>query len=329
MEKNGIEQDASERQLTILVVEDTSVQRLALTNLVRRLGHNCVEAQDGYDGLQICQKGLPDVIICDLEMPRMNGLEMCQQVRSLPSQTYPYFIFLSAHHDLNSVVDGMRAGADDYLGKPVKLIQLEACLIAAERVTSLHKALAARGAELERLNQQLYEQSRIDPLTRLWNRLAMAEDLKALQDRVRRYDALYCFALLDVDHFKKYNDTYGHQAGDKALSKVAELIGGTIRSSDRAYRYGGEEFLITLSDQTTESSLHALERIRRLVEAEAIPHAPSEMGVVTVSCGIAQFGPGRDCEGEDVLQAADRALYRAKEAGRNTVVLAPFSDASI
>lgn len=312
----------SDRPLDILVVEDTSTQRLALTHLVRKLGHRCREAQDGYEGLRICEKEIPDVIVCDLEMPRMNGLEMCQRVRSLPSRNYPYIIFLSAHHDLDSVVDGMRAGADDYLGKPVKRVQLEACLIAAERVTSLHKALADRGAELEKLNQQLYEQSRIDPMTGLWNRLAMSEDLKALQDRVRRYGAFYCFALLDVDHFKKYNDNYGHQAGDKALSKVGSLIAGTIRSSDRAYRYGGEEFLITLSDQTTESGRHALERIQRLVEAEAIPHSHSEVGVVTVSCGIAQFGPERSCQGEVALQAADQALYRAKEMGRNTVVSA-------
>ena len=173
-----------------------------------------------------------------------------------------------------------------------------------------------------RLNEQLYRQSRLDSLTSLWNRLALSEDLRAYQDRVRRYGALYCFALLDVDYFKKFNDHYGHQAGDDALSRVAGLIAGSIRSSDRAYRYGGEEILICLSDQTTSSGFHALERIRRLIEAEAIPHLQSDMGVVTISCGLAQFGPGPAGEGEAVLQAADRALYQAKEAGRNRVVLA-------
>jgi len=310
-------------RLSILVAEDTSVQRLALGNMIRKLGHDCLLAQDGHEGLEICQIAIPDVIICDLEMPRMNGLEMCKQVRAIPSKSYPYFIFLSAHHDLDSVVAGMHAGADDYLGKPVRGKQLEACLIAAERVTSLHKALASRTAELEKLNEQLYRQSRLDPLTGLWNRLALSEDLRAYQDRVRRYGALYCFALLDVDYFKKYNDHYGHQAGDDALSRVAGLIAGTIRSSDRAYRYGGEEFLICLSDQTTDSSFHALERIRCLIEGEAVPHVQSEMGVVTISCGVAQFGPGPMGDGEAVLQAADRALYQAKEVGRNRVVLAP------
>ena len=307
--------------LSILLVEDTSVQRVALTNMVRRLGHDCIGAADGFEGLQLCERGIPDVIICDMEMPRMNGLEMCQRVRALPSETYPYFIFLSAHHDLESVVEGMRAGADDYLGKPAKLIQLEACLIAAARVTSLHKALAKRGAELERLNQQLYELSRIDPLTGLWNRLAMSEDLRGFQDRVDRYGAQYSLALLDVDYFKKFNDHYGHQAGDAALTKVAGLISGTIRSSDRAYRYGGEEFLVVLSDQTAESSWNALERIRNIVESERIPHSVSESGVVTVSCGISQLGPLETPRTEDVLQAADQALYRAKEAGRNRVEL--------
>ena len=316
------------RPLRILVVEDTSMQRLALTHMVRKLGHECEAARDGYHGLELCEESVPDVIICDLEMPRMNGLEMCQKVRALSWNNYPYFIFLSAHRDLDHVVDGMRAGADDYLGKPVKRVQLEACLIAAERVTSLHKALAAHSAELEKLNQLLYEQSRRDPLTGLWNRLAMKEDFREFQDRVRRYGAKYCFALLDVDHFKKFNDNYGHQAGDQTLSRVADLVSGTIRSSDRAYRYGGEEFLISLSEQTTESSLHALERIRRLIQSESIPHDHSEAGVVTVSCGVAQFGPGSTGGTDAVLQAADKSLYRAKKGGRNCVVPAKDSEIS-
>ena len=306
--------------MKVLVVEDSASTRRVLEQAVAELGHECVVAQDGLGGWGLFQQGSFDVVISDWMMPGIEGDELCRRVRAWRGP-YSYFIMLSALGDKDHVMRGMRAGADDYLSKPLQLDELEARLATASRVTRLHRRLAEQQAQLERLNRALHEQARSDPLTRVGNRLRMREDLKALEGRVERYGHRYAALLCDIDRFKLYNDACGHLAGDEVLRAVADALVGACRRGDAVYRYGGEEMLVVLPEQSRESAVAAGERARTAVEALSIPHPGIEPpGVVTISIGVGVWRRGQVGGFEPVLRRADEALYRAKSEGRNRVV---------
>jgi diguanylate cyclase (GGDEF)-like protein len=215
----------------------------------------------------------------------------------------------------------MEAGADDFMVKPLERTALEAALIGARRVTNLHEQLLDQRASLERLNGLLFDDARRDPLTLLGNRLRLSEDLAAAVARVERYGHSYCIALLDIDFFKRYNDQFGHQAGDLALRSVAHALAGSVRAGDMVYRYGGEEFLILLPEQTLETARVALERVRGAVESLGLPHPDNPPDdVVTISGGVAATDASTRIPVNDWLRRADQALYRAKATGRNRVI---------
>jgi diguanylate cyclase (GGDEF)-like protein len=220
---------------------------------------------------------------------------------------------------LDQILEGMAAGADDYLIKPLDHEELQVRLIAAARVTTLHRQLADQRVELEGLNHELTAIARRDPLTGLGNRRALQEDLELLEARVTRYGHRYCMAMLDVDHFKSYNDTYGHQAGDEVLQAVAAQLKDQARGGDALYRYGGEEFLCIFPEQSLETGIIAAHRMRSGLERLAIPHADNTRGVVTLSAGLAMLDPSHTRSAGEVLKEADEALYRAKQLGRNRV----------
>ena len=230
---------------------------------------------------------------------------------------YTYFIFLTALAHKNAILEGMQGGADDYLAKPLDLDELRARLIAAERVTELHHRLAEQAQSLEQPNQKLFEMARTDPLTGLGNRLQMLETLTVLQARAERYNNSYAIAMCDLDRFKGYNDTLGHVAGDSVLRRVADILRQTTRDTDSVYRYGGEELLILLPEQTLASAELAGERIRRAVAGAAIVHpGNAPFGIVTISIGIAAFDQTAGRSFDTVIAEADAALYEAKGTGR-------------
>jgi diguanylate cyclase (GGDEF)-like protein len=254
----------------------------------------------------------------------MDGQELCKRIRCFTERRdgYPFFIFLTTLDGKARLLEGMQAGADDYLLKPLDRDELRARLLAASRVTSLHKQLSMQKKELERLNLELFEQARLDPLTRLGNRLRLREDLETLNARVKRYRYSYCAILCDIDFFKLYNDVYGHLAGDEMLERIANVIYENLRTGDTAYRYGGEEFLIILPEQTLKPASVTAERLRRTIEHLAIPHeAVRPGGIVTVSCGLAELSPDEEKTTEELIKEADDALYKAKERGKNNVAL--------
>jgi len=297
-------------------VDDEPLARLALEAAVERLGHEWTAAEDGEAGWRRFVEDEPDVLITDLLMPRMDGLELCRRARAHTATRggYTYVILTTVLGDREDVARGMEAGADDYLVKPVEPFDLQMRLVAARRVTDLHRELARFRAELSTL-------AHTDPLTRLGNRLSLEEDLRSLDARGRRYGRGYCLAMCDIDRFKAYNDSLGHHAGDEALRAVADTIKQELRAGDGIYRYGGEEFLIVLPEQTPETARIAVERVRSSVERLAIPHAAVPAGVVTLSVGVAAYHPGDAATVEELLEQADAALYRAKSAGRNRVAL--------
>ena len=307
--------------MKVLIVDDSPTPRLLLKRQLEGLGHGCVVAEDGGEALKLVREARPDVVISDWMMSEMDGDELCRRVRADPEAPYVYFILLTSLDDPASVVKGMEAGADDHLGKSFDRTELERRLIAAERVTALHRRLAAQHEELERLNAVLREDSRRDHLTGLGNRMRLDEDLAVLASRALRYDQRFCIVLFDVDRFKAYNDTVGHQAGDEVLRSVASALVHQARGGDSVYRYGGEELLVALQEQDCDGGLQAAERMRQEVESLGIPHPGigPPPGVVTVSGGVASFSPETDGEAASLVQRADAALYRAKNGGRNRI----------
>jgi two-component system chemotaxis response regulator CheY len=304
--------------MKILLADDDPSSRLIAQMTLRSLGHDCVTATDGTRAWEAFRSNRLDVVISDWTMPGLTGLELCRKVRS-QSGGYTYFILVTSHSAAIDVLEGMNAGADDYLVKPLDVNDLEARLIAASRVSSLHQQLAEQRTELEVLNRELMDIARKDPLTGLGNRRALEEDRYLLEARVARYGHLYCMALIDVDQFKSFNDTHGHLAGDQVLRSVATELKERARGGDAIYRYGGDEFLCLFPEQSLAAGAIAVERMRSGVEQLGIPHADAARGVVTISVGLAILDSGPARSVEDVFTEADEALYRAKQLGRNRV----------
>lgn len=299
--------------MRILVADDDAGSRLVAQAAVQALGHECVTAHDGAAAWQLVQDFDPEVLVTDWEMPGLDGVQLCRAIRQSERDSYTYIILLTASADRAHVLEGMEAGADDYLTKPLEPFELQAGLLAASRVTTLY-------AELGRIRVQLAVQARIDPLTGLRNRLALREDLNLLHYNGERYQRSYGLALCDVDYFKPYNDSYGHQAGDAALRGVADALTAELRLGDTVYRYGGEEFLLLFPEQDVEGAVLAAHRIRRAILALCIEHSAGVPGgLLTVTFGVSAYQPGSASSTESLLAEADRALYHGKASGRNAV----------
>jgi two-component system cell cycle response regulator len=306
----------------VLVAEDSATDRLVLTRALTDLGHEWVAAEDGERAWEMFEQQGAEVVVSDWMMPGIEGDELCRRVRAREGP-YAYFILLTSLQDKAHAMRGMEAGADDFLTKPLDRDVLETRLAAASRITGLHRRLAQQQSELESLNRRLFDQARVDPLTEVGNRLRLREDFKALEDRVERYAHAYAVALCDIDRFKAYNDNQGHVAGDEVLRAVAATLVRNSRPGDSVYRYGGEEMLVVLAEQSLDSAVTAAERMRNGVEDLKIAHpGMTEIGapgLVTISIGVAAGrGPG-DGGADRALRGADEALYRAKQDGRNRV----------
>lgn len=308
---------ASMEPLNVLIAEDDDVGRKALEKALRALGHNCRSAADGLEAWEVHQAERADVILSDWKMPRMDGVELCRRTREAEADgAYTYFIFLTGFDDKEHLLRAMQAGADDYQSKPVDLDELHARLVSAARVLATYRRMAKRAKDLRRDSQRFFRIAREDALTGVGNRLALDEDLAALVPHVRRYGNAYAIAICDVDDFKKYNDGYGHLAGDQILRAIANEIRVQLRESDGVYRYGGDEFVVVLPEQSLLEATRAMERVRVAVERLAIPTA-GPRGVITVSIGVAALDRTPDDSISTWLRRADAALYRAKSVGRN------------
>lgn len=298
--------------MNVLVVDDDLGSRLVATATVASLGHECRSAADGEEAWLLWRDFRPDVLISDRVMPGLDGLGLCERIRRAESDSYTYIVLLTSQHEQEDVLTGLRAGADDYLAKPLDAAALRARLLVAHRVTALH-------SELGRIRAALALQAQTDPLTHLYNRSRLDDDLKQLHNNSARYGRRYSLALCDVDLFKPYNDTYGHQAGDAALRAVAETLTGTVRQGDGVYRYGGEEFLLLLPEQSAAAAITTMNRFRVAVEDLGIDHSVTPAGILTCSIGVSTFVPGEPFSSTEVLRQADASLYAAKAAGRNRV----------
>ena len=308
--------------MRIIVAEDDPVTLKIVCKALNDLGHSTTAVVDGEQAWTSFIDERPDVIISDWQMPNCNGIELCKRVRAHGGR-YTYCIMLTSHNEHAQRLNGMNAGADDYLAKPLLKEELTLRLIAAERITSLHSRLQAQQDELERLNQQLYRDGRRCALTGIANRLQLDEDLAKLHAMTHRHGKPFCLAIFDVDYFKLYNDTCGHVAGDDVLRKVAFALESAARMSDRVYRYGGEEFLAVYVFGEIEGARIAAERMRIAVEELAIPHpGRPDADIVTLSGGVIAYTGQNKRTVSELIETADKALYEAKQSGKNRIVTA-------
>jgi diguanylate cyclase (GGDEF)-like protein len=242
-------------------------------------------------------------------------------VRHELTDTYTYIVIVTGLADPEQILEGMNSGADDYIVKPVNSLDVQTCLVAAERVTSLHRQLTQVRAQLEEANLELLGRSLTDSLTNLGNRRRMEEDLLKVHARALRSQNSYCVTMFDIDYFKFYNDHYGHPAGDEALRQVAKCLNRVVRAGEAVYRYGGEEFLLVMPNCEVDSAVAAAERVLHTVNLMSIPHEarPTSPPIITLSAGVACHQPDSDLTIHDLIEHADQALYSAKLSGRNRV----------
>lgn len=298
------------RKPNVLVVEDSATMRAVLRKHLRQNGFTVVEAYDGEEAMLRCREVAPDVVLLDVEMPKMNGYEVIAALKADEQLEIIPVVFLTGRETVEDVARGLRLGAHDYLRKPFEEIELVARVSAAARMKGLQDELRRRHAEL-------LEVSRTDALTGLFNRRHLEEQLPALSSSASRHGQAMAAVMVDIDHFKKVNDTYGHAGGDVVLQVVAQRLQSRLRLEDRLARWGGEEFLLVLPQTDAEGALILAESLRVRVAT-----APIEVGglavKVTVSLGCAVT---LDRDYEKLIRQADTALYEAKHGGRNTVRL--------
>jgi diguanylate cyclase (GGDEF)-like protein len=309
--------DARAEAVDVLIVEDELGARIALADAVRALGYPVRAASSGAEALAEYTRRPAAIVVTDWSMPGMTGLELCGALKRLDPQSH--VIMITAFHERSRLVEALKAGADEFVAKPLDLDELEARLVAATRAVDSTRTLIRMNVELRRDSEREFRIARTDPLTTVPNRLRMDEDLARAVSDASRYGRRYCVAICDIDHFKRYNDRHGHLAGDAALHRVALALRDGVRASDSVYRFGGEEFLLLFPQQTPEEVAIAVERIRAQVEALGLENGLAcEAGALTISAGIAELvGRSKD----EWLARADAALYRAKAEGRNRVAI--------
>jgi two-component system cell cycle response regulator len=296
--------------MRVLVAEDDLTSRLVLQKTMAKWGYEVSSVCDGNAAWEELQKpDAPALLVLDWEMPGMDGIDVCRKVRAAESGHPRYIILLTARSGTEDLVAGLEAGANDYVGKPFEPAELRARVDVGRRFVELHDQLLASQRALE-------HQARTDPLTQIMNRGAIEARLHEEVARTKREGATLALGILDIDHFKHVNDTYGHAAGDQVLREVVRRLAVAFRPYDALGRIGGEEFLVLIPGAAPEDARTVLERARQIVCATAVDHADRQIDV-TISLGGTTT---RGDEPEDqVLIRADDALYRAKELGRNRV----------
>ncbi len=303
------------QQFKVLLVEDSRTQALRFQFMLEAHGFDAVVVSNGREALDRLKQEYFPIIITDWVMPEMDGVELCQAIRSRKFAGYVFIFLVTSKDDPDDIVAGLQAGADDYLTKPVSELELVARLNTAKRVIDLERSLKKR-------NEEVLHLSVTDALTEVHNRSYFNTQCPSFVARsVRSRQPVSCM-ICDVDHFKKVNDTFGHLAGDRVLQEFAACLKLQVRQGlDLLVRYGGEEFVVVLSDTGREGAWAVAERMRQAIEALSIPWEDQTI-TLTASFGVVSYLPEtltHLLSVEQLMTAADEALYEAKEAGRNCI----------
>ena len=332
-----MEQQPSVDAPRILIVDDSLKSRLLIETLLRAQGYKDLTGVDSArEAFLALNLGAPaglesvgfDLILMDLLMPEMDGIQACHQIKSDSRFLDVPIIMVTAEESTESLKEAFDAGAIDYVNKPVNRVELLARVKSALRLKHETDRRKAREFELLELTEQLRKLSVVDGLTGIANRRNFDEELARIWRRAQRESAPVSLVLIDIDHFKTYNDHYGHLAGDDCLRRVAQALQHTVkRPFDLVARYGGEEFAVVLPDTGIPGAKGLAEEMRKAVELLDITHAASAVSPrVTISSGVAAMAPEAGAQPDSLIAAADLCLYEAKIAGRNRVVIAAGQD---
>jgi diguanylate cyclase (GGDEF)-like protein len=307
---------------SVLIVDDSSMVREQIITTLKNASifGEYREACDGLEGFKSLIQSKADLVICDPEMPRFDGFRFLQLINSRENLRGLPIIMLTGRSDQNLKIRGLEEGACDYVTKPFDPGELLARVNVQLKILALQDKLKKTNELLIESNNLLSELSNTDSLTGLYNRRYLIEFLEREVPRAERTNENFSLLILDIDHFKKVNDTYGHQSGDVVLKVIAEVAKGNLRNYDIAARYGGEEFVVVLPNTPLSEASIVAERLRESVQALLFP-APMDALTTTVSIGVAAFPSTQVNSIETLLEKADDALYRAKHAGRNKVEL--------
>ncbi len=297
----------------ILIIDDSKLILHVAKTILNKQGHQVLLAEDGNTGLQTAATEYPDLILLDLILPGIDGYEVCQRIKKEDATSEIPVIMLTSKSEAADKVRGLEMGASDYVTKPFDEGELIARVNIHLQIRELHENLKEK-------NRQLKEMANRDGLTGLYNHRYFQETIsKDFQRAIRYHESLSC-VMFDIDHFKKFNDNYGHQTGDMVLKTLGGLIEELIRDSDLSARYGGEEFVLLMYHTAPKEALMIAERLRKAVEQYKF-HADDLVLTVNISVGVAGFPHPEITDAKTLIECADKALYRAKDEGRNRVVV--------
>jgi diguanylate cyclase (GGDEF)-like protein len=303
--------------MKVLVADDDPVHRHVLEVILTRWGYEVVLTTDGTSACRVLEEDdPPKLAVLDWMMPGLDGPQVCRRVRQRPGGKYVYLILLTARSHKDDLLQGLEAGADDYLIKPFDPAELKARLQTGRRILDLQDELLAAREAMRDLATR-------DALTGVWNHAAIQDALRRELIRAAREGRPLGVILADLDHFKRVNDTFGHLAGDAVLREAARRMTTAVRPYDLVGRYGGEEFLLVLPGCDQAKARKFAERIRTRLAAEPVTHQ-GHLIPITVSMGVTVYDQPDPAEPTALLHAADVALYRAKHSGRNRAEVSPF-----
>jgi diguanylate cyclase (GGDEF)-like protein len=303
----------------VLIAEDDMVSRRLLEAMLTKWGYEVTVTRDGVEAWEVLQGvDAPPLAILDWMMPGMDGVEVCRKVRQRGQEPYIYLLLLTTKGRKENIIEGLDAGADDYLTKPFDPHELQVRLRTGMRIVTLQ-------AEIIEAREALRVQATHDALTGVWNRRAILEMLGTELVRSSRDEAPVAVVMADLDHFKRINDTHGHVVGDVVLREAVSRMRTLLRPYDAIGRYGGEEFLVVLPGCTAQDAFKLAERLRIGISQEPMMINGGTIDV-TSSLGVAISDTTAILDATALIQAADTALYRAKAEGRNRVELATATE---
>ena len=307
----------------LLLIDDSQTQSGQIKTALERLGYSVMHASSGAEGLKMAREAAPDLVLLDVVMPDIDGFAVCRWLKMNAATRHIPVIMLTVRTALADRVEGLHLGADDYLAKPFQDEELEARIFAALRIKATHTELRERNQQLESMLHHVEALAVTDPLTGLFNRRRFADVLKREFAVTKRYKNTLSCLLIDLDHFKRINDRFGHDAGDQVLKEVARRISEGLREVDVAARFGGEEFAILLPHTSKTDAAVVAARLVAKVRRQEFRFG-TELVQVTISIGCAGNSDVGSENAEDLVKAADLALYEAKNGGRDRFVI--FSD---